>query len=80
MIFVSFISIHISSTDGSSSYTAGGGSSSQYINLDDLGCSGNEQRLESCSHAGWRNENCGHSDDVGVKCHGKCIGIWIKNQ
>eukprot|EP00057_Strongylocentrotus_purpuratus_P003810 XP_003727417.1 PREDICTED: neurotrypsin [Strongylocentrotus purpuratus] len=47
--------------------TYGGGSDPIY--LDEVGCSGYETRLEFCSHAGWGNENCFHSEDAGVYCN-----------
>jgi hypothetical protein len=36
--------------------------------LDDVTCTGSEQNLTSCSHGGWGNHNCGHSEDAGVEC------------
>ena len=46
----------------------GSGASSQRIWLDDVACSGSESRLIDCSHAGIGNENCVHSEDVGIVC------------
>ena len=38
--------------------------------LSNVGCTGNEQNLTSCSHSGWGNHNsyCNHTDDAGVEC------------
>ena len=36
--------------------------------LDDVRCTGSEQNLVSCTHNGFGNENCGHSEDAGVEC------------
>ena len=36
------------------------------IQLDNVQCSGTEQRLLSCSHL--RSHNCGHHEDAGVSC------------
>ena len=36
--------------------------------LDDVHCTGSEQNLRSCSHAGWGIHNCRHSEDAGVEC------------
>ena len=44
----------------------GGGSGE--IFLDDVRCSGLEERLENCSHRGIGVHNCEHDEDVGVTC------------
>ena len=36
--------------------------------LDDVQCSGNEAYLWDCSHNGWNEENCSHSEDASVDC------------
>lgn len=36
--------------------------------LDDMDCTGKENRLADCSHPGWGVENCGHEEDVGIEC------------
>ena len=52
----------------SASSRFGSGASSQTIWLDDVACNGSESRLIDCSHAGIGNENCFHSEDVGIVC------------
>ncbi|VDI51807.1 Hypothetical predicted protein [Mytilus galloprovincialis] len=37
--------------------------------LDDMKCTGNELYLVDCSNAGWGEENCHHSEDVGIVCY-----------
>ena len=51
-------------------YTAvfGYGATSQRIWLDDVACNGSESQLTDCSHAGIGNDNCSHSEDVGIIC------------
>ncbi|XP_076081404.1 neurotrypsin-like isoform X1 [Mytilus galloprovincialis] len=50
-------------------YTSGGGADPVW--LDDMACNGTERRIANCMHPGWGVENCGHSEDVGVRCTGE---------
>lgn len=46
----------------------GQGAPASPVWLDEVTCTGAEQRIEECAHAGWGVSNCGHKEDVGVKC------------
>ena len=46
--------------------------------LDDLVCSGSELTLLQCSHRGLGSHNCGHSEDVSVRCSGNKTGSLHK--
>ena len=46
--------------------------------LDDLICSGSELTLLQCSHRGIGSHNCGHSEDVSVRCSGSKTGSLFK--
>lgn len=39
--------------------------------LDDVACSGHESNLSTCSHRGVGVENCRHSKEAKIACHGK---------
>ena len=39
------------------------------IQLDNVQCTGNEQTILQCSHS--TIDNCGHSQDAGIRCRGK---------
>lgn len=47
------------------------GSGSGPILLDNVVCSGTEDNLLNCGHAGIMNSNCDHSQDAAVVCGGK---------
>lgn len=53
------------------SIEAGFGEGVGAILLDNLQCTGDEERLEDCPSNGWREENCSHQEDAGVICIGK---------
>ena len=38
------------------------------IQLDDVGCSGDEQTIFDCAHPAFGVHNCGHYEDAGVIC------------
>ena len=45
--------------------------SSMPVWMDDVSCKGIEQSLALCSHAGLGHGNCGHSEDVKIRCKKK---------
>ncbi|XP_052083732.1 scavenger receptor cysteine-rich domain superfamily protein-like [Mytilus californianus] len=38
--------------------------------LDDVACNLTKSGIDMCNHIGWGIHNCGHGEDVGVRCYG----------
>lgn len=36
--------------------------------LDNVNCTGSEERIEDCRHNGWGISDCDHGEDVSVSC------------
>lgn len=64
------LNIHkcINSTSNTQVYTHRNGTGP--IWLDNMICRGSESGIDMCSHNGWGIHNCGHSEDVGIRCYG----------
>ena len=45
------------------------GQGSGQIWIDELNCVGTELSIENCSHNGWGNHDCDHTEDAGVSCY-----------
>jgi len=43
--------------------------------LDDVSCRGRETNIAMCPHNGWGSHNCGHREDVSVRCGPTITGI-----
>uniref|UniRef100_A0A4W6EFZ3 SRCR domain-containing protein n=1 Tax=Lates calcarifer TaxID=8187 RepID=A0A4W6EFZ3_LATCA len=54
------------------------GEGSGPIWLDDVQCLGNESSITDCVHQGLGSHNCGHHEDAGVICEGKCVILFSK--
>ncbi|NWR58037.1 DMBT1 protein, partial [Bucorvus abyssinicus] len=47
------------------------GPGSDLIWMDEVQCGGTELALSDCTHSGWGEQDCDHSEDAGVTCSGK---------
>ena len=45
--------------------------------LDQLKCRGNETNIDDCSHNPWGKHNCGHGEDIGIRCYGKILNFLV---
>lgn len=51
------------------------GKSNGPIWLDQVSCKGNESNLVQCSHWEWGENNCDHSEDVGIVCEASPLSV-----
>ena len=62
---------HALGAPGRSDFAAGTGP----ILMNEVRCSGMEDSLESCAHAGWIRHNCHYREDASVVCAGRGLGL-----
>ena len=55
------------------------GAGSGPIWLDNVVCTGEEDAITQCPHQSYGENNCGHSEDVGIVCLGKQTPFVLKN-
>ena len=65
--------LHLTDAVAFSSAHFGVGTGKIYLNR--VGCSGSENRLIDCSHS--TSNNCGHSEDAGVRCQGYTLPLTL---
>ena len=56
------------------------GEGSGRIYLDNVNCRREEVTINDCEHSGVSNHNCGHSEDAGVICLGRCLGLCLRGE
>ena len=56
------------STSGSAVSFAGFGQGNGTILLDEVNCAANQLNIFNCPHNGFKNHDCTHSEDAGVRC------------
>lgn len=54
-------------------------SSALPILLSEVGCGGGEPELGQCYHGGWGRSNCGHWEDVALRCFAGELFLWQIN-
>ena len=55
-------------SSGSAVSTAGFGQGTGTILLDDVRCTRSRSNIFECRHNGFKNHDCSHSEDAGVRC------------
>ena len=56
------------STSGSAVSFAGFGQGNGIILLDEVNCAANQSNIFNCPHNGFKNHDCSHGEDTGVRC------------